>query len=318
MDHDAKLLRFLRARNFDIEQADEMYQNMLQWRKEMRMDNVLTEDFSTEWPIINRAFPHGYHKVDKYGRPLYIERVGQIKAKELFDNMSDETLLRTHVCQYEELFKVKFPACQRARNRMVETSFTVLDLRGAGYSIMLDTKLQQFIKLFTSCDGNNYPETMGTLVVANAPTIFSMIWPMIRGWLNARTVSKIHITSSNGMEIYKDYFVEEDIPDFLGGKDKAYSVKLGGTLNHEPGPWHDEQVAQANATAAKLATSRALPRNTAPARLDRPTSAPASPPEPVDEAVLMPKMRNYCNGVNIPGLAWLQRQLRDSNATEVS
>ena len=41
---------------------------------------------------------------------------------------------------------------------------------------------------------------------------------------------------------YKDYFVEEDIPDFLGGKDKAYSVKLGGTLNHEPGPWHDEQV----------------------------------------------------------------------------
>ena len=59
----------------------------------------------------------------------------------------------------------------------------------------------RLINTITSCDGDNYPERLGCLVITSAPTIFGMIWPMIRGWLDPRTVSKIHITSSNGWEL---------------------------------------------------------------------------------------------------------------------
>jgi len=51
-----------------------MFNTFLDWRKENEVDEVI-ENFS--FPEINQVidvYPHGYHKIDKKGRPIYIER----------------------------------------------------------------------------------------------------------------------------------------------------------------------------------------------------------------------------------------------------
>ena len=59
-----------------------------------------------EFPEVNDVkalYPHGYHKTDVEGRPIYMERIGDIDLKILFTVTSQERLLRYYVREYERV-----------------------------------------------------------------------------------------------------------------------------------------------------------------------------------------------------------------------
>lgn len=42
-------------------------------------------------------YPHFYHKTDKKGRPIYIERLGLMKIDEVFKLTTEERLIKHYI-----------------------------------------------------------------------------------------------------------------------------------------------------------------------------------------------------------------------------
>lgn len=93
-----------------------------------------------------KVYPHNYHKTDKLGRPLYIERPGLIKIEELFQLSSEERLVKHFIQSYEMLLKLRFPACSAVANTRIEQGLNILDLNHGSMKI-LSKKVYGLIKL---------------------------------------------------------------------------------------------------------------------------------------------------------------------------
>lgn len=102
---DHLLLRFLRARQFKLEAAKysmpsnycrEMFVKCQEWRKEYGTDTILTDFDFPEYVACRKLYPRIYHKCDKLGRPLYIERVGIVDVKNLWAATTSERMVRNH------------------------------------------------------------------------------------------------------------------------------------------------------------------------------------------------------------------------------
>ena len=110
------LLRFLRARDFNVDKAREMLCQSLIWRKKHQIDRLLT-DYQPP-PVVSQYFVGGWHGYDKgnlfaksaifgacikcilfisnftEGRPLYLLRLGQLDVKGLIKSIGDEGHLK--------------------------------------------------------------------------------------------------------------------------------------------------------------------------------------------------------------------------------
>ena len=62
---DASLLRFLRARKFDVHKAYLMFTECEQWRKDFGVDDLVQNFKFEEKPLVTTYYPQYYHKTDK-------------------------------------------------------------------------------------------------------------------------------------------------------------------------------------------------------------------------------------------------------------
>ncbi|KAG6885775.1 hypothetical protein C0993_009880 [Termitomyces sp. T159_Od127] len=245
---DPFLLRFLRARKFDLAKAMAMLREAEEWRKADGVNDILeTFDFK-EKVEVDKWYPQYYHKTDKVrspvhhrarsphppqdGRPIYIEVLGKLDIEELYKVTTQDRQIRRLVWEYEKSAKVRFPACTKAFGHPVETSCTILDL--ANVSVTKFYHVKDYVSRASRISSDRYPETMGKFYIINAPWAFSAVWSVVKPWLDPVTVAKINILGSSYKDELFKQIPSENLPRQFGGTCDC----PGGCSLSDAGPWN--------------------------------------------------------------------------------
>lgn len=78
------------------------------------------------------------------------------------------------------------------------------------------------VKFIIQCFERNYPESLGVLLIHNAPWVFQGVWRIIHGWLDPVIANKVKFTNGRaGLEefIPADHLIKE----FEGDEDWVYT-----------------------------------------------------------------------------------------------
>ncbi|KAM3597622.1 uncharacterized protein V6R79_006974 [Siganus canaliculatus] len=225
---DEHVLRFLRARDFNLDKAREFLCQSLTWRKQHQVDYLL--DTWERPQLLQDYYTGGWHHHDRDGRPLYILRLGQMDTKGLVRALGEEVLLRQVLSINEEGLR----RCEdntRVFGRPISCWTCLVDLEGLTMRHLWRPGIKALLRIIEVVEAN-YPETLGRLLILRAPRVFPVLWTLVSPLIDENTRKKFLVYAGNdyqGPGGLVDYIEKEIIPDFLGG-DCMCDIPDGGTV----------------------------------------------------------------------------------------
>ncbi|KAJ2977564.1 hypothetical protein NUW58_g7773 [Xylaria curta] len=185
------LLRFLRARKWDVAAAKKMFTESEEWRNNLtvwdpskgvyRPMSLALEDPDKNPPAeplkldelvqtwdkdgsfkrgLSGLYTQYYHKTDKDGRPCYFEKLGKVNFDELKKkHYTNDRMLLNLAVEYEKMVDPRLPACSRQAGHLLETSCSVLDANGVGFTGQ--GLIINYIRQTSAMSNANYPERLG-------------------------------------------------------------------------------------------------------------------------------------------------------------
>ncbi|KIS71490.1 putative phosphatidylinositol(PI)/phosphatidylcholine(PC) transfer protein [Mycosarcoma maydis] len=232
---DACLCRFLRARKWDLAAAEAMFTEAEKWRKDFKVEELYHSFEYPEKEDVDKYYPQYYHKTDNEGRPIYIEQLGKLDLKALYQVTTPERQIQKLVVEYEKFQRERLPVCSAHKGGLVETSCTIMDLKNVGVSQFW--KVSGYVQQASNIGQHYYPETMGKFYIINSPYIFTTVWSVIKGWLDPVTVEKIKILGHKYQDELLQQIPAENLPVDLGGKCQC----SGGCSLSDAGPWNTDE-----------------------------------------------------------------------------
>ncbi|XP_077237633.1 SEC14 cytosolic factor-like isoform X2 [Tasmannia lanceolata] len=189
------LVRFLKARDWNVAKAHKMLVDCLDWRIQNDIDKILTKPIIPNdlYRAVRDSQLIGLSGYSKEGLPVFAIGVGQTT----FDKASVHYYVQSHIQINEYRDRVVLPSATRKHERYIGTCLKVLDMTGLKLSALSQIKL---LTVISTIDDLNYPEKTHTYYIVNAPYIFSACWKVVKPLLQERTRRKMQVLPGCGRE----------------------------------------------------------------------------------------------------------------------
>ncbi|KAM7217589.1 CRAL/TRIO domain protein [Rhypophila decipiens] len=226
LNDDATLLRFLKARQFNINAAMEQFQESWAIRTSVDAirdyDNIDVDEFES----IQHMYPHWSGRRDKRGLPICLFDTTYLNADALARYSKQraasgpDATTRQAIVFHDYLTRFVLPLCSSAAGRHISSAVYLCDVGTLTLRQTWNVRgyAQDISQLLATC----YPEVIDRVYVLNASAYFARIWAVIKKWVDPRTAVKLVIVqSSEVMDTLLESMDIEDIPKQYGGRFEA-------------------------------------------------------------------------------------------------
>lgn len=198
---DACLRRYLVARNWNVEKAQKMLEETIQWREEFKPEEIRWHEVAHEGETgkVSKA-----NFRDREGRTVLIMRPGKQNTS------SGEGNIR-HLVYLMENAILNLPEGQ-------EQMSWLIDFNGWSINTNISIKTTKDIIYILQ---NHYPERLAVIALYSPPRFFQAFWRVVKYFVDPKTFQKINFVYPNdkkSVEIMKTFFDTENLPSEFGGK----------------------------------------------------------------------------------------------------
>ncbi|KAK2820054.1 hypothetical protein FQN49_007766 [Arthroderma sp. PD_2] len=233
---DSTLLRFLRARRFDVNGALTQFQSTEEWRKENSIDALYENIDVDSYEQARSVYPQWTGRRDRRGIPIYVYVIQHLNNKNMTaysSSTANSVTSSTHAASkvparllrlfalYENMVRFVLPLSSRLDRPNPEVPIVnttnIVDITGVGLKQFWNLKghMQDASTLATA----HYPETLDRIFIIGAPVFFPTVWGWIKRWFDPGTTSKIFILSPADVQpTLSAYMDAADIPKRYGGE----------------------------------------------------------------------------------------------------
>mmetsp|Transcript_36858 Transcript_36858/g.54144 ORF Transcript_36858/g.54144 Transcript_36858/m.54144 type:complete len:440 (+) Transcript_36858:199-1518(+) len=238
-DEPYALCRWLRARKFVLSDVLSMIEEAKTIRETPAKDDFYPDPqkaLGVEPSIYIAQYPQLYSGSSRSGAPLFISKPGVLNVPGMECITTIAGMLRYHWFSYMHDFGQRLRA-ERAKHPDFQRfeCVCIIDLQGLT-SAQVSKRALNIVQVQTVQDSLCFPETLKRMVVINAPSFFSMTWKVMRGWVDARSASKVEIISKK--EEWLPRLLEladpSELPSDYGGTAES-TVDTLERENHEDG-----------------------------------------------------------------------------------
>ncbi|GAV59666.1 CRAL_TRIO domain-containing protein/CRAL_TRIO_N domain-containing protein [Cephalotus follicularis] len=216
------LVRYLKARDWNVIKAHKMLVDCLQWRIQNQIDNMLTKPIipTDLYRAIRDSQLVGLSGYSKEGLPVIAIGVGL----STFDKASVHYYVQSHIQMNEYRDRVVLPAATRKYGRRIDTCVKVLDMTGLKLSALNQIKL---LTVISTIDDLNYPEKTDTYYIVNVPYVFSACWKVVKPLLQERTRKKVQVLQGCGRDELLKIMDYASLPHFCRKEGSGSSRHIG-------------------------------------------------------------------------------------------
>ncbi|XP_041456907.1 SEC14-like protein 2 [Lytechinus variegatus] len=211
--NDYWLLRFLKARNFNLKKSESMFRKNVIWREENKVSQVC--DGYIEPEVLQKYKSGGKLGYAKDGRPVFLDPTGNLDFKGLLHSVTVSDATKLYIKTLESLQRDVISQTEKLK-RQIDGIYYIVDLENLGRHHLWKPGVQFFTDVTQLCE-QQYPELLHKVVVVRAPRIFPLAYSIVKPFLSEQTRKKIVVYKDDFENALLDIIDGDILPKYWGG-----------------------------------------------------------------------------------------------------